>query len=56
MSRIVPATAHAAFDKGAAYMGVKVHEVPVDPATRRVNLKCVRRAMFVLLFPFLSLT
>ena len=41
-------TAHAAFDKGAAYMGVKVHEVPVDPVTRQVNLKRVRRAMFVL--------
>lgn len=46
-SRIVPVTAHAAFDKGAAYMGVKVHEVPVDPVTRQVNLKRVRRAMSV---------
>jgi sphinganine-1-phosphate aldolase len=55
-SRIVPVTAHAAFDKGAAYMGIKVHEVPVDPATRQVNLKRVRRAMFVLLFPILSFT
>ena len=25
----------AAFDKGAACMGVKVHEVPVDLVTRR---------------------
>ena len=50
-------TAHAAFDKGAAYMGVKVHEVPVDPVTRQVNLKRVRRAMFVvsIFLPMLSL-
>ncbi|KAF8445009.1 pyridoxal phosphate-dependent transferase [Boletus edulis BED1] len=42
---IIPVTAHAAFDKGGAYMGVKVHEVPVDPMTRQVNLSRVRRAM-----------
>ncbi|KIK91365.1 hypothetical protein PAXRUDRAFT_830908 [Paxillus rubicundulus Ve08.2h10] len=42
---VVPATAHAAFDKGAAYMGVKVHMVPVDPVTRKVDLKRVRRAI-----------
>ena len=38
--------AHAVLDKGAAYMGVKVHEVPVNPVMCQVNLKCVRRAMF----------
>lgn len=54
--RIVPVTAHAAFDKGAAYMGVKVHEVPVDPVTRQVNLKRVRRAMFVVRLSFLMLS
>ncbi|PCH36045.1 PLP-dependent transferase [Wolfiporia cocos MD-104 SS10] len=42
---VVPETAHAAFDKGAAYMGVKVHTVPVDPITRQVDLKGVRRAI-----------
>ncbi|KAG1725430.1 PLP-dependent transferase [Suillus paluster] len=42
---IVPVTAHAAFDKGAAYMKVKVHLVPVDPVTRKVNMKRVRRAI-----------
>ncbi|OAX35689.1 PLP-dependent transferase [Rhizopogon vinicolor AM-OR11-026] len=42
---IVPATAHAAFDKGAAYMNVKVHLIPVDPLTRKVNIKRVRRAI-----------
>ncbi|KIJ18371.1 hypothetical protein PAXINDRAFT_179243 [Paxillus involutus ATCC 200175] len=43
--RIIPATAHAAFDKGAPHMGVKVHMVPVDPVTRKVDLKRVRRAI-----------
>lgn len=42
---IVPATAHAAFDKGAAYMGIKVHLIPVDPVTRKANIKRVRRAI-----------
>ncbi|KAL1746434.1 pyridoxal phosphate-dependent transferase [Schizophyllum fasciatum] len=42
---IVPSSAHAAFDKGAAYMGIKVHTIPVDPVTRRVNIKRVRRAI-----------
>ncbi|KAH7889086.1 pyridoxal phosphate-dependent transferase [Phlebopus sp. FC_14] len=42
---IVPASAHAAFDKGAAYMGIKVHMIPVDPITRKVDLKRVRRAI-----------
>ena len=43
--RIVPISAHAAFDKGAAYMGIKVHTIPVDPETRMVNLKRVARAI-----------
>ncbi|KAI6165969.1 pyridoxal phosphate-dependent transferase [Pisolithus thermaeus] len=42
---VVPLTAHAAFDKGAAYMGVKVHTIPVDPVTRKVDMKRVRRAI-----------
>lgn len=41
-------TAHAAFDKGAAYMGIKVHTIPLDPYTRKINLKLVKRAMYVL--------
>ena len=45
---IISATAHATFDKGAAYLGFKVHEVPVDPVMLQVNLRDVRRAMFVL--------
>ena len=45
LDRVVPVTAHAAFDKGGAYLGVKVHTIPVDPVTRKVDLKRVRRAM-----------
>lgn len=41
-------TTHAAFDKGAAYMGIKVHTIPLDPYTRKINLKLVKRAMYVL--------
>lgn len=43
--RIVPISAHAAFDKGAAYMGIKVHTIPVDPETRQVDTKRVARAI-----------
>ncbi|RDB16698.1 Sphingosine-1-phosphate lyase [Hypsizygus marmoreus] len=42
---IIPASAHAAFDKGAAYLKIKTHTVPVDPVTRRVDLKRVKRAI-----------
>jgi len=33
---IVPITAHAAFDKGAQYFGIKIHHIPVDPITKKV--------------------
>jgi sphinganine-1-phosphate aldolase len=42
---IVPSSGHAAFDKGGAYMGIKVHTIPIDPITRKVNMKRVRRAI-----------
>ncbi|GLB37008.1 putative PLP-dependent transferase [Lyophyllum shimeji] len=42
---IIPASAHAAFDKGAAYLKIKVHTIPVDPSTRRVDLKRLKRAI-----------
>ncbi|KAG6874507.1 hypothetical protein C0995_010417 [Termitomyces sp. Mi166 len=42
---IIPSTAHAAFDKGAAYFKIKVHTIPVDTITRRVDIKRVKRAM-----------
>ena len=43
--RVVPMSAHAAFDKGAAYLKIKVHTVPVHPVTRQVDLARVKRAM-----------
>ena len=43
--RIVPISAHAAFDKGAAYLGIKVHTIPIDQKTRQVDLAHVARAM-----------
>ncbi|KAI0689368.1 PLP-dependent transferase [Cerioporus squamosus] len=42
---VVPISAHAAFDKGAAYFGIKVHTIPVDAETRQVDIKRVRRAI-----------
>ncbi|KAJ3528090.1 hypothetical protein NM688_g8039 [Phlebia brevispora] len=42
---IVPASAHAAFDKGSAYLKIKVHTIPVDPVTRKVDIKHVARAI-----------
>ncbi|KAF9446347.1 PLP-dependent transferase [Macrolepiota fuliginosa MF-IS2] len=42
---IIPSSAHAAFDKGATYLGVKVHTIPVDNYTRKVDLKRVKRAI-----------
>ncbi|KAJ3512940.1 hypothetical protein NLJ89_g3237 [Agrocybe chaxingu] len=42
---IVPESGHAAFDKGAAYLGIKVHTIPLDPYTRQVDIKRVKRAI-----------
>ncbi|KAF8658238.1 hypothetical protein AX16_002015 [Volvariella volvacea WC 439] len=42
---VIPVSAHAAFDKGASYFNVKVHTIPVDPVTRRVNIDHVERAI-----------
>ncbi|KAJ7899067.1 pyridoxal phosphate-dependent transferase [Mycena leptocephala] len=42
---IIPSSGHAAFDKGAAYLKIKVHSIPVDPVTRKVDLKAVKRAI-----------
>ncbi|KAF9073647.1 PLP-dependent transferase [Rhodocollybia butyracea] len=42
---IIPSSAHAAFDKGAAYLKIKVHTIPVDPVTRKADIKRMRRAI-----------
>ena len=46
LCRVVPASAHAAFDKGAAYLKIKVHTIPVDRYTRKVDIKRLKRAMY----------
>ena len=40
--RVVPETAHAAFDKAAHYFRIKIRHVSVDPKTKKVNLKELR--------------
>ncbi|KAL5507479.1 DPL1 [Sanghuangporus vaninii] len=42
---VVPISAHAAFDKAAAYLKIKFHSIPVDPETRKVNVSRMRRAI-----------
>lgn len=42
---ILPASAHVAFDKGAAYLKIKTHLIPVDRVTRRVDLNHVKAAI-----------
>ena len=40
---LVPVTAHAAFDKSADILGIRIRHVPVDEVTRRVDLKAMKR-------------
>lgn len=42
---VVPTTAHAAFDKAAQYLNLRVRSIPVDPVTTQVDLKAMRRAI-----------
>jgi sphinganine-1-phosphate aldolase len=42
---VVPITAHAAFDKGAEYFGVRITHVPVNPSTKRVDVAQMRNAI-----------
>lgn len=45
MNRIVPITAHPAFDKAASYFRIKIHHIPVDAKTRKVDIARVKRAI-----------
>ncbi|CAG8502743.1 2538_t:CDS:10 [Acaulospora colombiana] len=45
VSRVVPDTIHAAFDKAAGYFNIKLIHIPIDPVTRRVDTKAVSRAV-----------
>ena len=40
---LVPVTAHAAFDKAADLLGIRIRHVPVDEVTRRVDLRAMSR-------------
>ncbi|XP_041363626.1 sphingosine-1-phosphate lyase 1-like [Gigantopelta aegis] len=42
---IVPITAHAAFDKAAHILRMKITHIPVDPITCKVDMKAMRRAI-----------
>ena len=42
---IVSVSAHAAFDKAGQYFGIKVHHIPVDTVTRKVQVARVARAI-----------
>ncbi|KAH8119045.1 pyridoxal phosphate-dependent transferase [Phellopilus nigrolimitatus] len=42
---VIPISAHAAFDKAAAYLKVKLHTIPVDFETRKVNISRLKRAI-----------
>ena len=44
-SRIIPMSAHAAFDKAGQYLGIKVHHIPVDAVSRKVDPRRVKRAI-----------
>lgn len=46
---VVPVSAHAAFDKAAEYLKIKIHTIPVDPETRKVDISRLKRAMYVFL-------
>jgi len=40
---LVPVTAHAAFDKAAAMLGMVIKHVPVDEVTKRVNVDAMKK-------------
>lgn len=42
---VIPTTAHAAFDKAAQYLRIKIRWIPVDPITTQVDLKAMRQAI-----------
>ncbi|KAJ1656417.1 Dihydrosphingosine phosphate lyase [Dispira simplex] len=42
---VLPATAHAAFDKAAEYFGIRVIHIPIDAETKQVHIPSVQRAI-----------
>lgn len=43
ITRIVPVTAHAAFDKAAEYFKIKLRHAPIDPVSLKVDVHKVSR-------------
>ena len=41
---VIPATAHAAFDKACAYFAIKLRKIPVDPITFQANVPAMLAA------------
>ena len=41
--RVVPVTAHAAFDKAAEYFKIKLRHAPIDPVSLKVDIHAVSR-------------
>jgi len=42
---VIPVTAHPAFEKAAAYFGLRVKRVPINPDTTAVDIRAMRRAI-----------
>jgi sphinganine-1-phosphate aldolase len=42
---VIPVTAHPAFEKAAAYFGMRVTRVPVNPDTTTVDIRAMRKAI-----------
>ncbi|KAJ8681783.1 hypothetical protein QAD02_017575 [Eretmocerus hayati] len=42
---VIPVTAHAAFDKAAQYLRIKVRYVPINPDSYTVSIAAIRRAI-----------
>ncbi|XP_037777606.1 sphingosine-1-phosphate lyase-like [Penaeus monodon] len=40
---LVPVSAHAAFDKGAQLLGMRIRHVPLDPETMKVDIAAMRK-------------
>lgn len=42
---VMPVTAHAAFDKAAQYLNIKVRTVPVNPHSFTVSIQAMRKSI-----------
>lgn len=42
---VMPVTAHAAFDKAAQYLNIKIRAIPVDPHNFTVSIQTMKKAI-----------